>query len=168
MDANTVTISMSTPPDSWSITDITYIEGSVVVTPGQDHYQAPQIQPPESGNSLWSITLMADRKGSGPVAQGFIDAAGGPSHLSPTYTAMDTVPDALNFFFGVNLTAKGVDGSSGTITVYLGQGHTSTRNNWWFGSNTVSGGLTDSPKVVIGDTVFSLGWGSINSFILAP
>ena len=157
MDSNTVTISMSEPP-SCSITDITYIANSLRVTPGQNHYDAPQIQPPEPGNNLWSITLMADRQGSGPVAQSFNAAAGGPSHVFPTETTIDTSPDQLNFYFGVNLTAKAPDGSSGTITVYLGQGHTRAHNNWWFGSQALSF-ASPNAGVAIGDTVFSLGSG---------
>src|SRR5262245_61252293 len=113
MDANTVTISLS--DSSFSITDITYIEASLRVTPGQNHYDSPQIQPPGPGSSLWNITLMADRQNSGPVAQSFNAAAGGASHEFPTYTTMDTSPDELNFYFGVNLTAKAPNGSSGTI-----------------------------------------------------
>ena len=167
MDSNTVTISSG----SNIISNITYIENSLVVSAGQASPGAtPQISPP-NGN-VWTITLNADRNGTPDVAQSFNTNVGGASHeyASSGFGGLGSSPSHLNFYFGVNLSI-----GSETITVYLGQGHHGAdNNNWWFGSsalifvippNSVPPGFT--PKLVTGDAQFTFQATGNSSFNLA-
>ena len=167
MTSNTVTISSDS---SNVISNITYIENSLVVSDGQSHDPNPQT-PTKDGN-VWTITLNADRSGTPDVAQSFNDIAGGASHeyTSSISWGLGSSPGDLNFYFGVNLSI-----GSETITVYLGQGHHGAgNNNWWFGSsalifvippNSVPPGFT--PKLVTGDAQFTFQATGNSSFNLA-
>jgi hypothetical protein len=129
MDSNTVTISTTSPN---SISNITYIENSLVVSDGQAHDSAPQT-PTKNGNE-WTITLNADRNATPDVAQSFnINAEGASHEYAASGWSLGNSPGGLNFYFGVNLTI-----GTETITVYLGQGSWgAAHNNWWFGSSTL-------------------------------
>ena len=168
MTSNTVTISIASP---YSISNITYIENSLVVSTGQDHDSAPQT-PTKNGN-VWTITLNADRNGTPDVAQSFNTNAGGASHeYASSHWSLGSSPSDLNFYFGVNLSI-----GTETITVYLGQGHWgATQNNWWFGSSDIilqsfvipaNPQLSFSPQIVIDGTQFCLQGTGNSSFNLA-
>lgn len=170
MDSNTLTISTTNPN---TISNITYIENSLVVSAGQDHDSAPQIPPP-TGN-VWTITLNADRNGTPDVAQSFNTNVGGASHESASsgWGGLGNSPSDLNFYFGVNLSI-----GTETITVYLGQGHWgAAHNNWWFGSSAlifasfvVPGQppeISFGPQIVIDGTQFCLKGTGDSSFSLA-
>jgi hypothetical protein len=168
MDSNTVTISSANPN---TISNITYIENSLVVSAGQDHDSAPQT-PTKNGN-VWTITLNADRNGTSGVAQSFNTKAGGASHeYASSHWKLGGSPDDLNFYFGMNLSI-----GSETITLYLGQGHWgATQNNWWFGSSAIilesfvvpaNPNLSFSPKIVIDGNQFCLQGTGNSSFNLA-
>jgi hypothetical protein len=171
VDSNTVTISS----DSNIISNITYIENSLVVSAGQASPGAtPQISPP-NGN-VWTITLNADRNGTPDVAQSFNTNVGGASHeyASSGFGGPGNSPSNLNFYFGVNFSI-----GTETITVYLGQGHWGvTHNNWWFGSSGlifasfVLPGVQPpqlwlGPQIVVDGTQFSLQGTGDSSFNLA-
>lgn len=169
MDSNTVTISS----DSNTISNITYIENSLIVSTGQaSPGSTPQISPPD-GN-VWTITLNADRNGTSDVAQSFNTNAGGASHeyTTPGGGGLGSSPGKLNFYFGVNLSIDTETGTE-TITAYLGQGsYGVAHNNWWFGSSAIifavpPNGSGFSPKLVIGDSQFSLQAPGDSSFNLA-
>jgi hypothetical protein len=171
MDSNTVTISTPSPD---TISNITYIENSLVVSAGQDHDSAPQT-PTKNGN-VWTITLNADRNGTPGVAQSFNTNAGGASHeYVSSHWSLGGSPDDLNFYFGMQLSI-----GAETVTVYLGQGHWgASQNNWWFGSSALilasfvtppndegSAQLGFSPQIVIDGTQFSLQGTGDSSFKL--
>ena len=171
MTSNSVSLSIASP---YNISNITYIENSLVVSAGQDHDSAPQIPPPT--DNVWTITLNADRNGTPDVAQSFNTNVGGASHeyASSQWDGMGSSPSDLNFYFGVNLSI-----GTETITVYLGQGHWGAYNNWWFGSSAlifqswvvvVPGQppeLSFNPQIVIDGTQFCLQGTGESSFNLA-
>jgi hypothetical protein len=173
VDSNTLTISTASPN---TISNITYIENSLVLSAGQDHDSAPQT-PTKNGN-VWTITLNADRNGTSDVAQSFNTNVGGASHeyASSEWGGLGNSPSDLNFYFGVNLSI-----GTETITVYLGQGHWgAAHNNWWFGSSALifesfvipangeqSAQLSFSPQIVIDGTQFCLQGKGDSSFNLA-
>lgn len=92
MDTNNVTISNTSP---YSISGITYIANSLVVTAGQDHAKAPTIN--QSGSNEWTITLLADRQNSSPVADSFNGVGGGPGHEAAEEMGWDSTPTKLTF-----------------------------------------------------------------------
>ena len=173
MDSNTVTISSNS---SITISSITYIENSLVVSPGQaSPGSIPQIPPP-NGNE-WTITLNADRNATSDVAQSFNTNAGGASHEYTTsggWDGLGSSPSGLNFYFGVNLSIDTEAGTE-TITAYLGQGsYGVSNNNWWFGSSALIFAIPPNgappgfiPKLVIGDAQFAFQAPGNSSFILA-
>lgn len=114
------------------ITSLSYLEGSIDVTDGEDFDSPPTFS--HSGKT-WTITLKADRKKSSGVADSFNRTVGGALH-EYTNEGGDKQPKELNFYFGVRATF-GIDGQSYQMDIYLGQGHTGLRNNWWFGANSL-------------------------------
>jgi len=169
MDSNTVTISIASP---YSISNVTYIENSLVVSAGQDPNSAPPT-PAKNGN-VWTITLDADRSGTPDVAQSFNAKVGGASHEYVSSSWSANSPGTLNFYFGVNLSI-----GTETITVYLGQGNWGAlHHNWWFGSRALilasfvlpgeqPAVLSFGPQIVIDGTQFSLQGTGDSSFNLA-
>ncbi len=127
------------------ITGITYIENSFVITQGEEF-----ALPPTFGRqgSTWTMTVLADRKGSPQVAQAFDSKAGGPQHEFAD-SFVDQSPEELNFFFGAVVTFE-VAGSSIPLTLYFGQGHRGLRNNWWIGGSAVQSADKESVLVVGG------------------
>ena len=173
IDSNVVTLTASNESSSNTLVNIEYIEGSLVVTSGQPFAPSPTIS--QSG-SEWTITVMAGRQGSTPVAKGFYGVTGGASHLLPTESYGDTSPSELNFYLGVNLTVE-VNATTFRVPVYLGQGHSYVHNNWWFGGAAVTSAnvVTEPPPLLIitGAGALAVGSGSltltatnINSFVL--
>ncbi|MFM0231077.1 hypothetical protein [Paraburkholderia sediminicola] len=169
MDSNTATISIVSP---YVISGINYIAGSLMVTAGQQADKSPKFQ--QKSSTEWEMSLNADRENSTPVAQSFNSIVGGGSHEYADGWRVDSSPDQLNFYFGVNLSVQ-IVGSTQTIVVYFGQGNSGTkRNNWWFGSNALNFVVDPRstspipnmlPQVAIGGTPFNLGAG-ISSFDL--
>jgi hypothetical protein len=135
IDSNTVTLSFA----GISISDIQF-DGTIEVTPGQAFSSPPTIkQTGGSGNeTVWTITLLANRQNNSDVATDFNNDTGGINlehQFSPKKQTAPDFPSELNFFFGINLFEQG--DSSSIATVDLGQGNTgfpSFLNNWWIGS----------------------------------
>jgi len=124
--SNSVTLTSSL------ISNVSYINGSLVITEGEDASPPPTIT--RSGTT-WTITLEADRSGSATVATSFNNATGGENHEYAPDGGGGT-PDKLNFYYQVTITFT-VDGTAVPVNVYLAQGHYSLTNNWWIGGNTV-------------------------------
>ena len=128
VDSNTVTISSN----SDALSNITYIDNSLVVSAGQAH---DSLQQPTKDGNVWTITLNADRSGTSDVAQSFNTKAGGASHeWASSHGSWGDSPGGLNFYFGVNLTIRGE-----TIAAYIGQGNWgASQHNWWFGGSALT------------------------------
>jgi len=116
------------------ITNVQYIPGSFDITSGQPHQNSPTIT--RSGTT-WSIHWNCGRKGSGDVAASYAAACGSLPHMYGL-GASDHSPEKLNFYFGL-LVSFTIYGKAFTVNLYLGQGHTGTRNNWWIGGLPVNG-----------------------------
>jgi hypothetical protein len=145
--SNTVTLTSSL------IQSITYIENSLVVTEGEDSTPPPKI---EQDAAKWKITLAADRKGSGAVANSFNTRVGGSSHeYAPDGGGTGKMPDSLNFFFGVTITWNS-GGTRVSTDVYLAQGSFNVTNNWWIGANAVVNVGTPSFVVLNGNVIVQI------------
>jgi hypothetical protein len=115
----------------------------------------------ESGSgddTVWNITLLANRQNSSPVAFDFIQDTGGfppPNHQwSPVAAVVPGYPKELNFFFGVNICTS--NANVGCFTLDLGQGNTgflTFHNNWWIGNSNLIVALDND----FADLVFSNG-----------
>ena len=128
--ASSNTVSLTSP----LIAGISYISDSLVITKGEASSQPPRI---EQDGPTWKITLSADRKGSGEVADRFNTRVGGPDHeYAPDGGGTGKQPNELNFYFGVTITWN-IGGTRVNTDVYLAQGHYSLTNNWWIGSGAV-------------------------------
>jgi hypothetical protein len=126
-----------------TIRSVNYISGSFVITDGEDSKLPPKIS---SQGDVWTIEVEADRKGSKPVADKYVDTVGGVGHLAAK--GGGDRPDALNFYYGLTV-GFDVRGTTYPVTIYLAQGHFGTTNNWWFGGqNYFSAG---SQLAVIGN-----------------
>ena len=117
-----------------TIDSINYIDKSLVITSGQ-----PSTTPPKISNSgdTWTIEINCGRKGDSSVAKKFVSACGGSGHAYCPSSFMDNEPGKLNFYFGVRIGFK-LGGTVYYEDIYLGQGHTGARNNWWIGGNNVA------------------------------
>jgi hypothetical protein len=130
---------------SETVTRISYIDGSVDVTPGQKNDPPPTIS--QSGR-VFTISFAANHKGNEDVADRFNGLCGGSTHEYAGRHGGGT-PKKLNFYFGVEIrfgTAQG----HGALKIYLGQGHGGTANNWWIGGSGISI-IGPSVTVAIGD-----------------
>jgi hypothetical protein len=151
IDVNNVTLTGS------DITEIDYIDGSFCITDGQAGSPPPQIV--QSG-SEWTITIQANRESSSAVASNFNGLTGGAGHVYPTWAITDRSPAQLNFCFGINVSA-----GSGTVSLYLGQGHTGLDNNWWIGGSTLAVQSIDvSAQLTIGDATYPVETGGMSAF----
>jgi hypothetical protein len=149
------------------IEDISYVDGSLDIPPDQN----PKL-PPMIGRTIgrvgpeWKITLLADRKGSSDVAKNFVNKTGGPFHeYAPVGGGTGHKPDGLNFYFSVRITWN-IGGVRVTDEVYLGQGRSGTRDNWWIGGNKVVNIGTPSYLAISEDVIrqiFQMS-GGVNSF----
>ena len=129
--SNTVTL------ESDQIESISYIDGTFVITDGQPYESGPTAK--NKGKGVWEITVNCGRKKSDAVAQKFNSLAGGEYHEYAPKGGGGT-PDELNFMYAVQVTFK----NAAPITLYLGQGSTMSRNNWWIGgANVVNDGKAD-------------------------
>jgi len=165
IDSNSVTI---TCPD---ILNIEYIDGSDHVTEGEDNKTPPAI---EQSGSTWTITFLADRQNSTPVAQSFYSDTGGKSgatsHAWSADAVSDPMPSQLNFYFAVTLTMATTGPNPVSQTIYLGQGNTgfpAYDNNWWIGGEYVTsyGQQTFSATLTVLGSTYSI-IGSTSSFKL--
>ena len=119
------------------IESIDYIEGSFVISDGQPYESGPT--PKNLGGGEWEITVNCGRHKTSAVATDFNNACGGEYHEFAGYHGGGT-PDELNFMFGVTVTFS----NATPITLYLGQGSSSSRNNWWIGgANVINDGKPD-------------------------
>lgn len=116
------------------ITGVDYVDNSLVITSGEDSDPPPSI---DQDGDEWVITLDADRKNSEPPADGFNTASGNGAHeFGTNRVSAGSMPEELNFYFAVTVTLN-FQGTSVPTRLYLGQGHSGTRNNWWIGGNAV-------------------------------
>jgi hypothetical protein len=150
-----------------NIQSVSYIDNSLVITPGQDSAPPPKIS--KDGNT-WTIDLAADRKNSEGVANSFNEITGGKTHVYAPDGGSGGTPKSLNFYFGVTVEFTGFPGGPVTTTLYLAQGHYGTTNNWWVGGNAVL--HVDKPLLLaiannIVQQIFSLG-GSTSEITFTP
>src|SRR6478672_2174682 len=153
--------------DSGSITNMTYISGSLQVSAGQPHDQEPSIS--QNGN-VFTISLGAGREKTSEIADQFNAASGGVNHEYAAEGDSGT-PGELNFFFAVQVTFE-VSGNSTTETLYIGQGSFGvifSVNNWWIGGKGVSTPGIPKLEYVIGSNLYGLLLsGNEDSFNLTP
>ncbi|WP_133491258.1 hypothetical protein [Alcanivorax sp. 24] len=116
---------------SEEIEDISCMSGSWTVSKGQPMDPPPTIKR-EGGQFL--ILFQAGRHKTTEVANKFSNDSGGRGHLFSPFSIMDEEPSQLNFCFGLRIHWK----SGETSEVYLGQGSTMGRNNWWIGSSAIT------------------------------
>jgi hypothetical protein len=141
MDSNSVTITGS------MISNIAFVTGSVVVTPGQSASTTVSVG---QDGSEWTLVLLANREGSSTVANEFNAACGGSQHEYCPTASFDTSPGALNFFFGVTITVNVPNvGQVQLPELYLAQGHVGFNNNWWIGGNAINTTQNVSDLVVV-------------------
>ena len=129
------------------IRNIIYLNGSFRITPNEAYELPPNIA---HTGAEWMITNQADRKGSEGVADEYVKACGGVGHLAAD--GGGDRPDKLNFFYGVNLEFDIGNNQTQAVTVYLGQGHYGTTNNWWFGGINYQSG-SSILLVIVGDKI---------------
>jgi hypothetical protein len=91
------------------IESVSYVDGSLVITSGEEYKVPPSIT---QDGPKWIIELAPDGGGTGKQ------------------------PDKLNFYFAVRVTFN-IGGNRVQETIYLAQGHFSLTNNWWIGGNHV-------------------------------
>lgn len=123
-----------------TIQSVRYINGSFVITDGEDSKLPPTIS---NTGSEWTIKVEADRKGSKAVADKYVTAVGGIGHLAAD--GGDNRPGELNFFYGLTVEFK-VGSAIYAQTLYLGQGHYALTNNWWFGGRNY---LSDGSQLCV-------------------
>jgi len=123
--SNVVTIN----DPSRTISNIKYVDGSLVVTSGQPSKVPPSIS---SKNGTYTITLEAGRSKSKPVANAFNSQSGGSAKEYAPSGGGGT-PNELNFMFAVIFSFD----TGGTEKIYFGQGSFSTTNNWWIGGSSI-------------------------------
>lgn len=156
---------MSTSSNTVTITDNTGLLNTIAYNGTLNYTTGETCEPPPSvtqkGN-VWTITLDCDRKGSSPVADSFINAVGGGTHMYADGQDSGDTPDELNFYFGVTLTPK----SGVPVAVDLGQGHYSTTNNWWFGTAAVANTGGNKPVLLLAGQNVALS-GSTSAFVLS-
>jgi phospholipase C len=122
---NTVTIN----DQSKMIREITFTNGSLVITNGQPYKVPPAIT---ASGSVHKITLEAGRSKSTPVANAFNSRSGGKAKEYAPKGGGGT-PDRLNFMFEVNIFFQ----NGGIVNVNLGQGSITSGNNWWIGGPSI-------------------------------
>ena len=148
------------------ISSITYLDNSLVISEGQPASPPPSIT---MAQGVFKITLEAGRHKTTPVADSFNNLSGGRNNEYAPSGDSGT-PSQLNFFFGVVIEiVLPSSGSSGSVTVYLGQGSFGTTNNWWIGGSCISN--FDQPLLVVtagGEIANILMSGTEDSFSLVP
>lgn len=132
---------------SQTISNISYINGSLVITSGQPYDVPPSIT---SSGGVHKITLQAGREGSESVANTFNNLCGGSANEYAPKGGGGT-PDKLNFFFGITISFT----TGGSATVYLGQGHYALTNNWWIGGAPIFSEDLARLEYTSGNTVYT-------------
>ena len=170
IDSNTVTLSFT----DITITNITF-NGTIEVTPGQANSPPPTITHTGSGlDTVWTITLLADRQNNSGVATDFINDTGGTGgafahQFSPVKLTAPDFPSELNFFFGIDLNTPSL-----MFSVDLGQGNTgfpTFHNNWWIGSvnlANMSNAQSQSAQLTLNDGSILNIQGGVSNFDFSP
>lgn len=109
--------------------DAKLIPGSLVATRGQPVENSPKVK---LSSDIVTVLVRSGRKKSKEVAEEFAKKA---VNMYAPHGGKGGAPKELNFFFGLTLTTE--DGTD--FDVYLGQGSTGIRNNWWIGSPNLEG-----------------------------
>ena len=119
------------------IENIEYIDGTFLISDGQPYESGPT--PKDLGTGVWQVTVNCGRHKTSDVADAFDEACGGQYHEFAGYHGGGT-PDELNFMYGLKITFA----NAAPVTLYLGQGSSSSRNNWWIGgANVINDGKPD-------------------------
>lgn len=160
VDSNSVPLAF----EDLTVSSVTYISNSLAVSPGEEYYSPPTITNSGTGsNTVWTITVLANRNKTSPIATDFINDSDG--NVWSPYSDVDTAPSALNFVFGVTVDLT-VGGEPSNLSLYLGQGSTYDpfeENNWWIGTP----GLTISPgKAILSVNGTELLFGAYNGGFL--
>lgn len=116
--------------DSDKIQQIEVVKNTWMVTEGQPIDPPPDIR---KKNNEFLICFKSGRKKSQTVAHEFNGETGGAGHVFSPFTMGSARPAELNFCFGLALQWA----SGGSTTIYLGQGSTMSRNNWWIGADAI-------------------------------
>ena len=140
MSTNTVTITDS----SGTLQNV--VAGAVTITSGES-FEPPTV---EFEDGTYTITLEAGREGSTEVAEKFVSRSGGTAeHVFAPFRGGGT-PDELNFFIEVQLVF-----ASTTVTVFVGQGNSVLRNNWWIGGGSVFSDDTPRFELTSGNQIIT-------------
>jgi hypothetical protein len=148
------------------ITNIAYLQGSLMVTQGQ--LSSPDVETALAADStdMWCITASANRSGSSDVASSFIGKVGGAGHAYCPSSSSTKTPGKLNFYFAVSITVETSSGPVIVTPVYFGQGHTFIHNNWWIGGSAVKYDGSGPAYLAVGSGQFSISGGT-SSFELS-
>lgn len=119
---------------SSKIASVKPLPGTYRVTKGQPVGGEPTVV---TEDGLTTILFKSGRKKSAEVAEQFHETGG----MFAPHGGAGGRPKELNFFFGIQVTWT--DGS--TSDLYLGQGSTGVRNNWWLGGPGVETGRYTKP-----------------------
>ena len=166
--SNLVTLTFAGP----TVTSIDF-NGVLEVTSGQQYSLPLTITHSGSGNdTVWDITLLANRHNNSDIAYDFIQDSGGfppPYHQwSPIASLVPGYPQQLNFFFGVNVCTA--NANIGCFALDLGQGNNGLNNNWWIGSvdldASFDGGYADITLGDGADIHFTPDGAGINTFFV--
>ncbi|MDD5274025.1 MAG: hypothetical protein PHU14_15070 [Methylovulum sp.] len=112
---------------------ITFNAGSIHAPTDQQHSDVVKITP--SGN-VFTLELDCDRSGDAGIANKFRADCGGICHMFAPDKGSINGPAQLNFYFAITITLT-PGGLSYPNTVYLGQGHYGSSNNWWIGGDRI-------------------------------
>lgn len=129
------------------IKNVKFIDGSLYVTGGEPTNPNPTVT--NSGDT-WSVSVDCEREGSSTTANKYNQqiTAGGKYHEFGLLSDVSTfLPSKLNLFFQVEITMQHSNGDSFEFKnkVWMGQGHTGLRNNWWIGGmNMINLGSTSA------------------------
>jgi hypothetical protein len=113
---------------------VEYISNSFVITEKQPSYPPPIVF--SDNEIVWGIEIKCGRKGSSGVAGQFINMSGGTGHTFCPTAKSDRAPRDLNFYLGIKVRFS-VNSENYYANIYLGQGHSDNRNNWWVGSPNI-------------------------------
>lgn len=140
------------------IKDITYIDGTLVITGNPSPAPAVEITPPQ-GEGSWRIVLNTNRQGSKSTAVKFVEKIGSANNIFGPDSGSRS-PDVLNFFFGLSINFQ--YGAYGFCQdVYFAQGH-SNQNDWWIGGKGIARQATASHAMLVlslnnGNVCYTLG-----------
>ena len=162
LSSNVITIT----DHSHKISKISYVDKSLVISKGQKSSPPPKIS---KKDQVFTITLKAGRHGTSKVASKFNDIAGGHKHKYAPSGGGKGNPKDLNFFFALSVEFK-IAKETVTETIYLGQGHYLTTNNWWMmGESVDNEGSKPALKIKRGTITYKFDLtGTHDSFAIHP